>query len=207
MPKTFLKTMSRFQLIPSRKWRPPRKDIKSVMESKASKYLVQSLLPQGSRIAEFYGLSKNHKEPVPLRPIVSACRGPLDKVTWFLEQILSQLVKYVPAHPPNTDTYLQRLKKQYAKGFPPGTIAFSLDVTNLYGNIPIDEAVQTLMNLLQEHNDSINLDLSWTDVEPLLSHCLISSYLRFGSSYYKQNLGLPMVSRIVPSVDIIFMEP
>ena len=91
----------------------------------------------------------------------------------ILEQILSRVVKYVPAHLPNTDTYLQRLKKQYAKGFLPGTIAFSLDVTNLYGNIPIDEAEQTVTNLLQEHKYSINLfDLSWTDVESLLSYCL-----------------------------------
>ena len=32
--------------------------IKSVMEGKVSKSLVQSLLPQGSRTAEFYGLPK-----------------------------------------------------------------------------------------------------------------------------------------------------
>ena len=127
-------------------------------------------------------------------------------MTWFLEQILSQLVKYVPAHLPNTDAYLERIKQQYADGFPPGTIAFSLDVTNLYGNIPIDEAVQTVMDLLLEHKDSINLfDLSWTDVEPLLNHCLSNSYVIFGQSYYKQNLGLPMGSRIAPSVAIIFM--
>ena len=112
----------------------------------------------------------------------------------------------MPAHLPDTDTYLQRLKQRYASGFPPGTIVFSLDVTNLYGNIPIDEAVQTVMNLLQEHRDSINLfGLCWTDVEPLLAHCLTNSYLRFGQSFYKQNLGLPMGSRIAPSVAIIFM--
>ena len=180
--------------------------IKSVMESKVSKSLVQSLLPQGSRTAEFYGLPKNHKESVPLRPIVSACGDPLDKVTWFLEQILSQLIKYVPAHLPDTDTYLQRLRQRYGNRFPPGTIVFSLDVTNLYGNIPIDEAVQTVMNLLQEHREAINLfGLAWGDVEPLLHHCLTNSYLRFGQSYYKQNLGLPMGSRIAPSVAIIFM--
>ena len=180
--------------------------IKSVMGDKTDKTLVQSLLPQGSRTAEFYGLPKNHKDNVPLRPIVSACGGPLDKMTWFLEQILSQLVKYVPCHLPNTDTYLRRLKQRYPHGFPPGTILFSLDVSNLYGNIPIDEAVQTVMNLLQEHRDTVNLfGLAWTDVEPLLHHCLSNSFLRFGDSYYEQTLGLPMGSRIAPSTAIIFM--
>ena len=117
-----------------------------------------------------------------------------------------QLLQYVPAHLPNTDTYLQRLSQTYPNGFPPGTIVFSLDVTNLYGNIPVDEAVQTVMNLLQEHRETINLfDLSWTDVEPLLRHCLTNSYLRFGQSFYKQTLGLPMGNRIAPSTAIIFM--
>ena len=180
--------------------------IKTVLENKVHKSLIQSLLPQGSRTAEFYGLPKNHKETVPLRPIVSACGGPLDKITWFLDQILSQLVRYVPAHLPNTDTYLHRLRQRYPNGFPPGTIVFSLDVTNLYGSIPIDEAVQTVINLLQEHRESVNLyGLSWRDVEPLLSHCLTNSYLRFGQSFYKQKMGLPMGSRIAPSVAIIFM--
>ena len=85
---------------------------------------------------------------------------------------------HLQAHLPNTDTYLERLKQRYSGRFPPGTIVFSLDVTNLYGNIPTDEAVQIVMNLLQEHRDSINLfGLSWTDVEPLLNHCLSNSYL------------------------------
>ena len=171
--------------------------IKTVMAEKVDKTIVQSLLPQGSRTAEFYGLPKNHKESVPLRLIVSACGGPLDKLTWFLEQILSQLVKYVPAHLPDTDSYLQHLRESYANGFPPGTIIFSLDVTNLYGNIPIDEAVQTVINLLQEHGHAINMfGLDLTDVERLLTHCLTNSFLRFGQTYYKQNMGLPMGSRI-----------
>ena len=180
--------------------------IKSVMGSKTDKSLVQSLMPHGSRSAEFYGLPKNHKESVPLRPIVSACGGPLDKITWFLEQILSQLLRFVPAHLPDTDTYLSRLKQQYPTSFAPGTIVFSLDVQNLYGNIPIDEAVQATMDLLQEHRDSVNLfGLSVSDVEPLLNHCLSNSFVRFGQSFYKQKLGLPMGSRIAPSMAIIFM--
>ena len=115
------------------------------------------------------GLPKNHKESVPLRPIVSASGDPLDKLSWFVERILTQLLKYVPAHLPNTDTYLDRLKQTYPKGLPPDTIVFSLDVKNLYGNIPINEAIQSVMNLLAKHKESINLfGLSCPDVEPLL---------------------------------------
>ena len=180
--------------------------IKTVMDNKVDKHLVQALLPQGSRTAEMYGLPKNHKESVPLRPIVSACGDPLDKLSWFLERILTQLLKYVPAHLPNTDTYLDRVKETYPNGFPPGTTVFSLDVKNLYGNIPIDEAVQAAINLLKAHKESINLfGLSWLDVEPLLHHCLTNSYCRFGQSFFKQKVGLPMGSRIAPPVAIIFM--
>ena len=102
---------------------------------------------------------------MPLRPIVSACGDPLDKLSWFLERILRQLFKYVPAHLPNTDTYLERVKETYPSGFPPGTTVFSLDVKNLYGNIPIDEAIQAAINLLKAHKESINL------VRPVLVGC------------------------------------
>ena len=54
-------------------------------------------------------------------------------MTWFLEQILSQPVKYVRAHLPKTDTYIQRLKQRYVDGFLPGAMVFCLGVTNLYG--------------------------------------------------------------------------
>ena len=56
------------------------------------------LVPRWTRTAEFYGLRKTHKPGNPLRPIVSACGDPFDKLSWFLQQVLTQTMQFVPTH-------------------------------------------------------------------------------------------------------------
>ena len=99
---------------------------------------------------------------MPLRPILSACSHPLDKITWLLERIATQLLDFVPAHLKNTEDYQRRLKLQYPDSkLPTNVIIFSVDVINLYGNIPPEEATDTLIELLEQHEADINT-FAWT---------------------------------------------
>ena len=50
--------------------------------------LLYALVPRHSWCAEWYGLPKDHKPQIPLRPIVSACNTPCERVSWLLERIL-----------------------------------------------------------------------------------------------------------------------
>ena len=100
------------------------------MENKVEKQLVQALLPQGSRAAEMYGLPKNHKESAPFRPIVSACGDPLDKLSWFLERILTQLICTICIRsPPQHGSPSKPCAANLSKWFPPGTIWHYLVLT------------------------------------------------------------------------------
>ena len=138
---------------------------------------------------------------------IAACGDPLDKLTWLLERIITQLLVFVPAHLTNTDDYLHRLRTQFPHGFPAGTIAFSVDVTNLYGNIPTREAVTATLSLIKKHLDKIDtFGLSVEDIETLLQHCLNNNYVRFGQKYYRQTAGIAMGSRIAPPLAIVFMN-
>ena len=76
--------------------------ISQKLNGKVPDKIVNAIKPTSSRTAELYGLPKSHKTDIPLRPIVSACGDPLDKLTWFLERIISQLLVFVPAHLKNT---------------------------------------------------------------------------------------------------------
>ena len=165
-------------------------------------------MPQSSRAAELYGLPKDHKPGVPLRPIVSACGDPLDKISQLLEKILNQLLKIVPAHLVNTDQYLRRLSDTYpGHMLPAGSIVFSVDVTNLYGSIPYHEAINDAKSLLEIHHQEINMfGLTIPDVTLLLEHCLSNNYLRFGDKYFRQTTGIAMGSRVAPPLAIIFMD-
>ena len=181
--------------------------IKGTLVGKVSDKVVRSVVPSGSRTAELYGLPKTHKPGAPLRPIVSACGDPLDKLTWLLERIITQLLVFVPAHLSNTQDYLQRLSSQFPSGLPTGSIVFSVDVTNLYGNIPTSEAITATLKLVKRHLDKIDtFGLTIHDIETFLKHCLNNNYVRFGQKYFKQTVGVAMGSRIAPPLAIVFMD-
>ena len=181
--------------------------IHSTMDNKVDERVIKAIIPHCSRTAELYGLPKDHKENIPLRPIVSACDDPVDKLTWFLERVITQLMPHVPAHLKNTTQFLDKLRSQYPLGFEQGTIIFSIDVVNLYGNIPPSEAIEATMTLLHHHRQDINtFGLELDNVRPLLEHCLKNSYVRFGHNYFRQSQGIAMGSRVAPPQAIVFMH-
>ena len=181
--------------------------IKTTLKGKLPDKTIQAIKPNESRTAELYGLPKTHKAQIPMRPIVSACGDPLDKLSWLLERIITQLLVFVPAHLTNTYDYLTHLKEKFPSGLPKGAIAFTVDVNNLYGNIPTAEAIQSTIKMLQIHSSKVDLfGLTIPDVQKLLEHCLNNNYVRFGSNIFKQSKGIAMGSRIAPPLAILFMN-
>ena len=181
--------------------------IHNTMDNVVPDKLIKKIIPNSSRTAELYGLPKNHKENVPLRPIVSACGDPLDKLSWFLERIITQLLPLIPAHLKNTEQYLSTLHDQYPDGLPPSAIVFTMDVQNLYGNIPTEEAITAVCSMIQKHTTEIDLfGLTLDSLKSLLQHCLQNNYVRFGDEFYKQTKGIAMGSRVAPPIAITFMH-
>ena len=147
--------------------------INTTLVDKLSDKTIQAIKPTESRTAELYGLPKTHKVNNPMRPIVSSCGDPIDKLSWLLENIIIQLLVFVPAHLTNTYDYLTRLKTQFPVGLPRGAIAFTVDVNNLYGNIPTAEAIESTIRMIRTHSSKVNLfGLTIPDVQILLEHCL-----------------------------------
>ena len=181
--------------------------IHDTMDGKVEERVVKAIIPHCSKTAELYGLPKDHKRDIPLRPIVSACDDPVDKLTWLLEKVITQLLPYVPAHLKNTSQFLDKLTAQYPDGFEEGTILFSVDVVNLYGNIPTSEAIDGAMNLFDHHKDSIEtFGLDATSIRKLLEHCLTNNIVRFGQEYFRQVEGIAMGSRMAPPLAIVLMH-
>ena len=119
-------------------------------------------------------------------------------------QIVSQLLQYVPAHLKNTYQFLQELATKYPNGFEAGTILFSVDVVNLYGNIPTSDAIDACMNLLNQHLDDVaTFGLDSEGIRRLLEHCLSNNFVRFGDKYFQQTDGIAIVA---PPLAIVFMH-
>ena len=185
-----------------------KRTLKSITKGKLPDRTITDLTPAHSRTPVFYGLPKDHKPLVPLRPVISACGGPTEKTSCLLERILNQLLRFVPTHIWDTKDFLRRLSNHtHSEGIPTGSIFFSIDVVNLYGNIPVQEAIKAVETKLDNHSQDINMfGLTKDDISKLLDQCLSDNVFSFGDQYYRQKLGLAMGNPCAPALAILFLD-
>ncbi|XP_065192460.1 uncharacterized protein LOC135823546 [Sycon ciliatum] len=176
-----------------------RNIIERICKTTLEKDLYQAILPGDNKFPEMYGLPKDHKAGVPLRPVVSACDSPVTNVSILLERILNQCLKFIPAHLENTVEALDSIRQHYPDlQAPPGTIAVTMDVVALYPSIPIVDGIEAVTRVLQQHVSDIDtFGLSILQIKELLSFVLRSNYFRFGSMTYHQREGVAMGSALL----------
>jgi hypothetical protein len=83
----------------------------------------------------------------------------------------------------------------------------SFDVVSLFTNVPVDEALQVIINKL--HNDDTLVErsaLQIEDVMELLEVCLRTTYFQVDDKFFQQKNGMAMGSSVSPIVSNICME-
>ena len=93
-----------------------------------------------SQCPVIYLLIKTHKFPhniktsdpdvIKVRPIISGCGGPADKISWLIQVICNPLLKFVKAHLPNTEQLLRNFRSTKNEELK-NKFLFSLDVISL----------------------------------------------------------------------------
>ena len=86
-----------------------KRTFKSVSKDKLPEKVITELNTSHSRTPVFYGLPKDHKPFVTLRPVISGCEEPTEKVSSLLKRILKQFLKFVPTHLWNTQDFLNKI--------------------------------------------------------------------------------------------------
>ena len=88
---------------------------------------------------------------------------------------------------------------------PEGAIFFSIDVVNIYGSIPVAEAIDAVTEKLSTHIQEVDtFGLTTDDVKALLSQCLTENVFSFDNQHYRQKLGIAMGNPCAPPVAINF---
>ena len=83
----------------------------------------------------------------------------------------------------------------------------SFDVTYLFTNVPIGEAVEVIWDKLREDEDlAERTPLSPDRVAKLLGLCLRSTYFSYGGEFYEQREGAAMDSPVPVIVANLYME-
>ncbi|EYC11702.1 hypothetical protein Y032_0050g2055 [Ancylostoma ceylanicum] len=139
-----------------------------------------------------------------IRPIISCVGGPTDRISWFLNKIVSQLITKVPRHLSNTCEFIDQLRNA---NFDQNSVIESFDVTSLYTNVQNSEALQALSEMLDKHAGTINTyGLSKVRIMTLVNECLKCNTFKWSGTYFSQIRGLAMGQRLAPVLAICFMS-
>ncbi|XGW35820.1 hypothetical protein V3C99_019196 [Haemonchus contortus] len=176
--------------------------------------LVSRLKLDSPSCPVFYSLIKTHKlsfhetlstspNTFKIRPIISCVGGPSDRISWFLSNIVSQLLTMVPSHLSNTKHFLELL---HGSDLGQSNVVESFDVVSLYTNVQNEQALQALSEMLDRHANNINtFGLSKMHIMTLVKECLSCNIFKWAGEYFSQVRGLAMGQRLAPVLAVCFM--
>ena len=163
-----------------------------------------------------YLLTKTHKFPnnmpnsnpdnIKVRPIISGCGGPADKVSWLIQTLCNPLLQFAKSHLRNTEQLLKKLRSG-KDGELQNKFLFSLDVVSLYPSVDNDAAIDTLRLYLEKEKKNIQLyQFSVCDILLLTKTIFEHNCFSCKRTYYQQRRGLAMGNRLAPILAILYMD-
>ncbi|CAJ0931144.1 unnamed protein product [Ranitomeya imitator] len=168
-----------------------------LIDPKLSEYLITDC-PVRPLI---YVLPKIHKDYFnpPGRPIVSGRGSIFNKVSIFLDKVLSKFASGAKSYIRDTDDFLNKIEGLSVTA---DMFLVSFDVVSLYTSIDHDRGLA-----------AVDVALSGSDVGPgcarlvfqLLGFILRRNYFLFGDDYYLQLRGTAMGSNVAPTYANIYM--
>lgn len=178
---------------------------KKFITRKQFKYLMGDSQPRERR---FYILPKIHKGPEkwtipyelpPGRPIVSDCGSDTCNTAEYLDFYLGPLSIKHPAYVKDTYHFVSMVKKLR---IPNEFYFFTMDVENLYTNIPIQAGIAAVQEMFKKFPDRRRPD---EELISLLKINLERNDFMFNDQFYLQIKGTAMGKRFAPAYANIFM--
>ena len=118
--------------------------LESLVETGAlNENLSNEMKSKGGQLPKLYGLAKGHKESVPVRPVLSMPGSPYYK----LAEKVTKWISVIPESKINCSTQKTVDQLKNVK-LDPEEVMMSFDVSSLYTNVPVNEAINDAANLL-----------------------------------------------------------
>lgn len=174
---------------------------KGIIDSETKNFLMFKDKPP--RTQQMYFLKKIHKDPISVRPIVSGCGGPTEKISQFIDHHIQPFVPKIKSYLRDSKHLIQILEN---KPFPKRCTLVTIDVKTLYLNIPHDEGIQAVLNRVYYKNkDSQNMKIPPETMKDLLKIVLTQNFFQFSDKIYHQIMGVAMGTKLAPSYANLFM--
>ncbi len=155
------------------------------------------------RTQQLYFLKKIHKNPIAVRPIVSGCGGPTEKISQFLDHHLQPHVSNIKSYTRDSGDLINTLE---ALVIPPNCILVTIDVKALYLNIPHEEGIKAVLDRLYYKNpNSKDVPIPPNTMSDLLKIVLTQNHFQFTDLMFHQIQGTAMGTKMAPAYANIFM--
>lgn len=158
------------------------------------------LTAKNPKLPTLRSLPKIHKEACPIRPIVNFREAPSYKISRELNKILKE--KITLENDLSVKNSIELTTKLNSLTLSENTRIVSFDVTNMYTNVPIDEAITTIEENLLKNNPATET----AEIIDLLRTVLHQNTFSFNGKIYQQNEGLAMGSPLSGIVANIFLN-
>ena len=104
----------------------------------------------------------------------------------------------------NSTKFVERLQEAHTEL---EDLLVSFDVTSLFGQVPIDEALEVVKVRLNKDPTLVNrTSIPVPQLVELIELCLRSTYFQFQSDFFEQIDGTPMGSPLSPIIAKLFMK-
>jgi hypothetical protein len=170
--------------------------LKNLLQAKdINKYLHSIIKPPANiKTPNLYFLPKIHKYPnISGRPIVSANGHPAEQISIFIDYILQPYSTMHPLFLKDTTSLLAEIHNVY--NIPDNAILFSIDVVNMYTNIPLDEMINTIIDTVKQNPQHLvhkKFNVNPKTLKKLLELVFYTNYFTFAQKIFLQTHGIAM---------------
>ncbi|XP_078527507.1 uncharacterized protein LOC144799808 [Lissotriton helveticus] len=155
-------------------------------------------------IPALYGLPKVHKniENPPMRPIVSSIGSLTEPLSKYADVFLQPLVVKQKGYIKDTTSMIKKIE---CLNFNPDTqILVTLDIEALYTNIPQDNTIMMIIDMLSNEGQDLTAHQSF--IVDCITMVLKSNIFLFGSDLYRQVKGTSMGATCAPSLACLYVS-
>ena len=154
------------------------------------------------RLAEFYLLPKLHKDPIKGRPVVASRAWVFTPLSQWIAFHLNTVLESCDTVLASTASIVTELRA-FADPHDGGDVYLvTADVSDMYNNIPVDQAILAVGSLLLRRNFSPRLVAAITAALELV---LNNNYFSFDGGTYRQTAGIAMGTACAPPLAQLFV--
>ena len=136
-----------------------------------------------------------------VRPIISSCDGPTERISSLVDTLLQPISKSQASYLKDTTDFIKFIEKTKVKR---RTFLVSMDVTSLYTNIPHEEGIITVCTAYNKFYKN-NPPIPTHYLREMLRLILKENSFQFNGKNYLQIHGTAMGTKIAVAFAYIFM--